>query len=141
MQRGQLLLGLTLCMLMGPAAWGQALRLGARTEGQPEAGVIRPVQPPAPDPWYTQYYGAMPKDPRTLVYERARFFAEQRQLRIASRAWFGLSVSRPLTTADVFFAERIPHWTSGSVNHPERWSFVPPAVIVYIGSEYSGNTR
>ncbi len=141
MRRGQWFLVAMVWILGVPAAWGQSLKLIARTEGQPEAGVIRPVQPPAPDPWYTQYYGPMPKDPRTLVYERARFFADQRQLRIASRAWFGISLSRPSTTADVFFADRIPHWTSGSVNHPERWSFVPQAAIVYVWPNQPQNGR
>lgn len=112
-------------------AWGQAMRLGALPSVRQETIAPRD-QAPAHDPWYSQYYGQQPKDPRTLVRERAQFYAQQRQLRIASRAWFGISASRPMTTADLLYGDRANRWTSNSVIHPYRWAYQPPGVVVYI---------
>lgn len=129
-----------LVLMCASEAFGQALRLGALPttgNGQdPSAQTARPA-----DPWYIQYYSPGQKDPRTLIQERAQFYAQQRQLRIASRAWYGISVSRPSTTADIMFADRAPRWTSGSVLRPYEWSFSPPSVVIVQASQSasSGN--
>lgn len=117
-------------------AEAQAFRLGALPSPEAQHGQLgedlRPsdLSPPS-DPWYAQYYTPWAKDARQLIVERAQFQAQQRQLRIASRAWFGISASRPLTTADIMFGDRAAKWVSGSPTRPYHWSYVPPAVILY----------
>lgn len=126
--------------LLAKPAGAQALRLGALPS--PEDRHIGGAQPTTPqttspsiDPWYAQYYTPWTRDARALIIERAQFQAQQRQLRIASRAWFGISASRPLTTADIMFGDRAPRWVSGSATKPYHWTFVPPATLVLYNQE------
>ncbi|MCS7237049.1 MAG: hypothetical protein NZ899_02115 [Thermoguttaceae bacterium] len=114
-------------------ALGQSLRLGALPSNGSDQAVPQTTR--SDDPWYMQYYGSAASDPRTLIWERAQFYAQQRQLRIASRAWYGISVSRPTTTADIMFADRAPRWTSGSVLRPYHWSFRPASTVIILPAE------
>lgn len=66
----------------------------------------------------TESYESWPTaDGRDAVQKKAMFRAEQRQLRIASRRWYGFSQSRPVVAAVPYMTNYSPHWV-GRHWHP-----------------------
>jgi hypothetical protein len=74
-------------------------------------------------------------DPGTklAVREKAEFRAQQRQGRLASRQWFGLSNTRPVATTDPYDSDYSPRWTSNNGYYPFRWSGCSPVIAILPG--------
>ena len=49
-------------------------------------------------------------NPRTIQHQNAQTRAQQRQLRMASMAWYGMSNSRPTASATPFASVYSPVW-------------------------------
>ena len=85
---------------------------------------------PTQDMWFYEQYQKQYTDPKTVVRQKAEFRGEERQRRIAALRWFGFSNQRPSACADPVNTDMAPHWTSGNINLPSRWSGGGTATIV-----------
>lgn len=61
-------------------------------------------------------------DPHMAVRRKAEFRADQRQRRIASREWFGLSNMRPTANPTPWFGSYSARWSSSDTLRPDRWA-------------------
>jgi hypothetical protein len=126
MKRLVLVLALVFLVTSSPA-WGQK-----PASGQPSAKltIVGPLSPGdlAPKP-ETQVHQP-DQDARLAVREKAEFRAQQRQGRLASRQWFGLSNMRPVATTDPYESDYSPRWTSNNATYPFRWSGTSPVIAV-----------
>jgi hypothetical protein len=75
-----------------------------------------------PEMWFYEQSLRQYQDPKLAVRQAAEFRAEQRQRRIESAKWFGLSNSRPRASSDPIHSDYSPHWTSNNGYYPSRWS-------------------
>jgi hypothetical protein len=75
-----------------------------------------------PEMWFYDQQMRRFQDPKMAVHEQAAYHAMQRQHRIESMRWFGLSNSRPQVSTDPFHADYSPRWTANSVYFPGRWN-------------------
>jgi hypothetical protein len=89
------------------------------------------VQAP-PEMWFYEQSLRQSQDPKLAVRQAAEFRAEQRQRRIESAKWFGLSNLRPRASSDPIHSDYSPGWTSNNSYYPSRWngSGGPPMVVV-----------
>jgi hypothetical protein len=85
---------------------------------------------PTPEMWFYQQELRQREDPKNGVHEKAQFRSTQRQSRLASRQWFGLSNSRPVAGSDPIHGDYSPHWTSNNSAFPARWTAVSPTLVV-----------
>jgi hypothetical protein len=72
-------------------------------------------------------------DAKLAVREKAEFRAQQRQGRLASRQWFGLSNMRPRANTDPYDNDYSPGWTSNNGAYPARWSGSSPVIAILPG--------
>jgi len=77
-----------------------------------------------PEMWFYDQAMRRYMDPKMMVYAKANLRAQQRQSRIASMKWFGLSNSRPRASSDPFHNDYSPGWFSNPGFYPYRWSGV-----------------
>ncbi len=84
----------------------------------------------SPDMWFYQQYQKRYDDPQTAVRRKAEFRAQQRQLRIATRKWYGLSNSRPQVSPLPWTSTYGAQW-QGNYYRPDAWfSAGRPTVIL-----------
>ena len=79
---------------------------------------------PTPDMWFYDQAMRQYKDPQMVVRAKADFRAEQRQRRIESMKWYGMSNSRPRANSDPFHSDYSPTWVSSPGFYPSRWNGV-----------------
>lgn len=79
-----------------------------------------------PDMWFYDQAMRQYKDPQMAVRAKADFRAEQRQRRLESMKWFGLSNSRPRASSDPFHGDYSPGWVGPCGYYPSRWPGVGP---------------
>ena len=64
-------------------------------------------------------------DPRVLVHQKAQARAQQRQARLASMSWYGMSNSRPMAASTPFTSRYSPVWEMPGGRpfswYPNRW--------------------
>ena len=131
MKRLVMVLPLVLLVVSSPASAQQP------AGGPPSAKltIVGPVSPgdltPRPDARDRQ----PDQDARLAVREKAEFRDQQRQGRLASRQWFGLSNTRPMANTDPFDSDYSPCWTSNNGSYPFRWSGSSPAIAVLPGAK------
>jgi len=77
-----------------------------------------------PEMWFYDQAMRQYADPKMAVRAKAELRESQRQHRIESRKWFGLSNSRPTVGSDPFHGDYAPHWVSNSGYYPLRWNGV-----------------
>ena len=77
-----------------------------------------------PEMWFYDQAMRHYRDPKMAVRANAEFRAEQRQLRLQSMKWFGLSNSRPRASSDPYHGDYSPGWVSNAGYYPWRWSGV-----------------
>ena len=77
-----------------------------------------------PEMWFYDQAMRQYKDPAMAVRAKADFRAEQRQRRVESMKWFGLSNSRPRASSDPFHNDYSPGWVANPVCYPSRWNGV-----------------
>lgn len=73
-----------------------------------------------PEMWFYEQSMRQYQDPNVAVRRAAEFRAAQRQYRIESMKWYGLSNQRPRANADPIHSDYSPGWTSNSF-YPYRW--------------------
>ena len=98
------LVGLNTALAQGPALKGPA----DETHSHAPAAVYRP------------YHEETSSMTQRLIYERAAYRARQRQARLESQRWLGLSSARPSLSQDRFCTEQNPIYAG---NH--GWGFSP----------------
>ena len=105
-----------------PAESGSTLRFsGGITPGEVTA---------TPEMWFYQQQMNRWDNPKEAIRRKAEFRSAQREARLASRRWFGVSLARPMTSTAVLNGEHAATWTGGSPLHPYQWSGAAPVVIV-----------
>ncbi len=83
-----------------------------------------------PEMWFYQQYQQRYDDPKTMVHERAKFRAAQREHRLAAMQWFGFSNSRPRACSDPWHSDYSPGWSSNNTVYPYQWTGVGRPWIV-----------
>jgi len=81
--------------------------------------------------WYREQPQTYRPDPRSLVIQKAQVRAEQRDARMASMAWYGMSNSRPTGAPTPFTSRYSPVWEMPG-GRPYAW--VPqsrPGYVMY----------
>jgi hypothetical protein len=73
-----------------------------------------------PEMWFYEQELQRYNDPKVAVRKKAEFRAAQRERRLASMAWFGMSNARPMVSPTPVMGTYTPMWTSNSVD-PYRW--------------------
>ena len=95
------------------------------------AGTLSPGElTPTPEMWFYDQERREHLDAKNAVRAKAEFRTGQRERRIASRQWYGMSNSRPQAGSDPYHSDYSPHWTSGNAMHPFRWNGATPAVVI-----------
>jgi hypothetical protein len=77
-----------------------------------------------PEMWFYDQAMRQYKDPKAVLRARAEYRTDQRQRRLESMRWFGLSNSRPRACSDPFHSDYSPGWTSNPGYYPWRWNGV-----------------
>ena len=77
-----------------------------------------------PEMWFYDQAMRQYKDPKMAVRTMADFRADQRQRRLESMKWFGLSNSRPRASSDPFHNDYSPSWVANPAYYPSRWNGV-----------------
>jgi hypothetical protein len=84
------------------------------------AAYTQPIQAPSYEP-----------NPRAIIHQNAQTRAQQRQLRMASMAWYGLSNSRPTASPTPFTTLYSPVWQMPG-GRPYAWySTSRPTYLIY----------
>ena len=73
-----------------------------------------------PEMWLYQQEQARHDNPKQAVRRKAELRCAERQNRIESMKWYGLSNSRPIATPTPWFGAYLPGWASNS-SDPQRW--------------------
>ncbi len=95
------------------------------------SGGITPGEVTAtPEMWFYQEQMNRRDDPKEAVRRKAEFRTSQREARLASRRWFGISLMRPTTSTAIMDGEGAAVWTGNDPWYPYRWSGRTPAVVV-----------
>ena len=95
-----------------------AIGLGADTVVSP--GELKST----PEMWFYDQAMRQYNDPKMAVRAKADFRDEQRQRRLESMKWFGLSNSRPRASSDPFHNDYSPCWVGCPGYYPGRWNGV-----------------
>ena len=75
-----------------------------------------------PEMWFYDQAVRQHLDPKMAVRAKAEFRNEQRQRRIESLKWFGLSNSRPRASSDPYHNDYSAGWVSNLGYYPARWN-------------------
>jgi hypothetical protein len=73
-----------------------------------------------PEMWFYEQSLRQYKDSNMAVRRAAEYRAAQRERRIESRRWYGLSNSRPTASPDPLNGDYSPGWSSNTY-YPSRW--------------------
>jgi hypothetical protein len=121
---GIVLVGMArLVQAQGPISESRELR---RDQGQATVS-------PTPEMWFYEQERVRYEDPKGAVRRKAEARAAQREGRLASLKWYGMSNSRPVAGTTPLFGTYSPMWVS---NSPDmyRWHAGVPAVVVRPGN-------
>ncbi|HYW78909.1 MAG TPA: hypothetical protein VE890_04995 [Thermoguttaceae bacterium] len=91
---------------------------------------------PTPQMWFYEQYRREYQDPKEAIHNRAVFQAEQRERRIATMKWLGLSKARPQAAVDPWDAPVLPAWKAHYLFYPLgfRASGASAVVVQHDGS-------
>jgi hypothetical protein len=87
------------------------------------------VLTPTPEMWFYEQERIRHDDPKLTVRRRAELRGLQRQDRLASLKWFGLSNSRPSVSITPWFGSYSANWGSNTAD-PMRWRPAAAPVVV-----------
>jgi hypothetical protein len=116
----------------------------AKAPARPRAVVRREAEPtlspptPTPEMWLYEQELKRHDDPKLAVRRAAEYRATQRQRRIESRKWFGLSNSRPVASPNPWYETYSPMWT-GNTAFPYEWSGAGGPAVAYRPGWYGTN--
>ena len=124
-----LLLGVAaLAMLIQTAAGAE--RPVAKGHAKPETVVSPGEVTPTPEMWFYEQYQRQYEDPKNGVRAKAEFRADQRQRRLASSKWFGISNQRPKASTDPYDGDYSACWSSNNPQNPMQWNgFGHPLIV------------
>ena len=89
---------------------------------------------PTAEMWFYEQERIRHDDPKSAVRRNAEYRAAQRQGRIESMKWFGMSNSRPTASSTPIMGTYSPTWTSNT-SDPFRWAAGrQPAVVLRPGA-------
>jgi hypothetical protein len=128
MKRLAMVLPLVLLVTSSPV-WAQKPAGGSPSAKLSVVGPVSPGDGAKPEAQVRQ----PDQDAKLAVREKAEFRSQQRQGRLASRQWFGLSNTRPRATTDPYDSDYSPSWTSNTSFYPYRWSATSPVIAVLPG--------
>ena len=80
------------------------------------------VKPSSPEMWYYQQILERRDSPKEAVRRKSEARAQQRQARIASMKWYGVSASRPTVSATPMTSNYGHSWY-GSQLRPHAWNY------------------
>jgi len=105
-----------------PAESSSSMRFG---------GGITPGEVTAtPEMWFYQEQMARRDDPKEAVRRKAEFRTAQREARLASRRWYGVSLARPMTSTAIMNGESAAVWTGTDPLYPYRFRAASPVTVV-----------
>jgi hypothetical protein len=84
---------------------------------------------PTPDMWFYEQESRRHDSPENAVRRKAEFQTHQRQMRMASREWFGMSNSRPTVNPTPVMGTYAPTWI-GNSNNPSYWRGVNQSPVI-----------
>jgi hypothetical protein len=99
-----------------PVSTGSAARDAGESPVRLSVGTLSPT----PEMWFYEQMRQDSNNPEMIVRRRSEQAAAERKARIASRAWYGVSLSRPSANVTPFTYQYSPSWTSNS-RHPYAW--------------------
>lgn len=113
-----------LCSVLFLLLWTAAVRAEKPIATSPGLGTsVSPGELKAtPEMWFYDQALRQYKDPQMAVRAQADLRAQQRQRRLESLKWFGLSNSRPRASSDPFHNDYSPGWVANPSYYPARWS-------------------
>jgi hypothetical protein len=85
-----------------------------------------------PEMWFYDQAMRQYNDPKVILRARAEYRTQERQRRLESMRWFGMSNSRPRASSDPIHGDYSPSWVSNPGYYPWRWNGVAQS------SGYSG---
>lgn len=97
-------------------------------------GEIAPTQ----EMWFYQQELKRHLDPKQAIRRRAEFRAAQRERRIASQEWFGISPLRPNANHTPWMGGMYSPGWAGNSREPFRWMPQTPTVVIRSGQSYQG---
>jgi hypothetical protein len=93
--------------------------------------------PPTQEMWFYQQELTRQQDPKLAIRRRAEFRAAQRERRLASQEWYGISPLRPNANVTPWTGGLYsPGWT-GNTREPFRWMPQAPIVVIRSAQSYS----
>lgn len=73
-----------------------------------------------PEMWFYEQERARQESPKYAVRRKAELRSTQRQQRLATMKWYGMSNTRPTANPTPLFSTYAPTWVSGAAD-PLRW--------------------
>jgi hypothetical protein len=90
---------------------------------------------PTPEMWFYEQERARHDDVRQSIRRRAEQRGQERQARLASQKWYGISNSRPTVSPTPWFNGYSDRWGSNTYD-PMRWRMpAVPLIVSRPGSE------
>ncbi len=131
MKRIAFLVAATMILAAGVSLAQDKAKVNLRRDAQPGALSDTPV---TPEMWLYEQERDRYDNPQAMVRRRAEIRGAQRQHRLASMKWYGLSNARPDHTPTPWFGPQSPRWGSNS-RHPYLWHATSaPHVVLHVRS-------
>jgi hypothetical protein len=109
---------LFLLLAAAPLRAEKPVAIGLGTDAVVSLGEMKST----PEMWFYDQAMRQYKDPKMAVRAKAEFRDQQRQRRLESMKWFGLSNSRPHASSDPLHSDFSPGWVACPGYYPSRWN-------------------
>jgi hypothetical protein len=130
MRRVSIVIGVLVVCSSG-VAWAQSESSKSAAAAKPDSGIISPGDlKPSENMWFYQQAMRQYADPKLAVRHAAELRRQQRQQRLASMDWYGLSNSRPQASSDPVHSDYSPGWTANNLYYPYRWTGPTTPIVV-----------
>ena len=131
MKRIAFLVAATTILAAGVSLAQDKTKVNLRRDNQPGALSDTPV---TPEMWLYEQERDRYDNPQAMVRRRAEIRGAQRQQRLASMKWYGLSNARPDHSPTPWYGPQSPRWGSNS-RHPYLWHATSaPHVVLHVRS-------
>lgn len=140
----RLVLAIAVCVSAASAAWSQQPGGAKPALKAPPASSMSQVpmsqMTPTPDMWFYDQAARQYANPSTGVRKKAEFDMKQRQHRLASCAWFGVSNARPNAHITPLMGSYGPTWVSNP-RYPLLWSSQTTSTTVIAPASRTGTAQ
>jgi hypothetical protein len=122
--------------LLAPAVGSAQSPRPARDGGDREisVGEIAPTQ----EMWFYQQELKRHQDPKQAIRRRAEYRAAQRERRLASQEWFGISPLRPNANHTPSMGGMYSPGWAGNSRDPFRWMPQTPTIVIPTAQNFQG---